>query len=469
MWSREPAAIKSWNADVSPAGQYYAKEMAISDIDPSWYPITPPQQEKNANTSQDSELSERIIHSSWGGKVFNNKYLESADFCNTLSYSSDQVAKLKFLYAFESYDGTPFPRYRFHTNANQSDGLITNSMGWRGSQFELLRTPGIIRIVLVGSSTTVSGHSFPYSYADHLETWLNLWAEASDESYRFEVLNSGRSGINSTDLAAVVKNEVLPLQPDIVIYYEGSNQFWPSDYVEWPNNTIPKKPILDFKSRSKLRQYSAIYGRLVNVTIETLEEPKKPNLNVDWPEELKTINADSLTSDELPLNLETILQDLDDIHSSSSNAGVELAISSFVWLSYDGMELDSIKHRPIYVYLNQSYWPYSYAHIKRYADFQNDIFEFFARDRSLKFLDVAGQFPQDPIFFTDAIHMYPQGIRLRGWIVFNEIVVKYRKQFDHFANRANSFATPARNVLEQSPVQQYSLAKITAHCAEINK
>ena len=41
----------------------------------------------------------------------------------------------------------------------------------------------------------------------------------------FEVLNAARESIVSTDNVAIVKNEVAPLRPDLVVYYEGGNQF----------------------------------------------------------------------------------------------------------------------------------------------------------------------------------------------------------------------------------------------------
>ena len=49
---------------------------------------------------------------------------------------------------------------------------------------------------------------------------------------RVEVLNSARESNVSTDLAAIVKTEVLPLHPDLVVYYAGGNQFRPEPIVE---------------------------------------------------------------------------------------------------------------------------------------------------------------------------------------------------------------------------------------------
>ena len=105
-------------------------------------------------------------------------------------------------------------------------------MGWRGPPIEVPRGPRTIRIVFVGSSTVDRRPLVPYSYPEFVGYWLNLWAQAKKLDVRFEVLNSARESNVSTDLAAIVRTEVLPLQPDLVVYYEGGNQFRPESIVE---------------------------------------------------------------------------------------------------------------------------------------------------------------------------------------------------------------------------------------------
>jgi hypothetical protein len=46
------------------------------------------------------------------------------------------------------------------------------------------------------------------------------------------VINAGREGINSRSLPAIVRQEILPVEPDLVYYdYDGANQFWPGNFV----------------------------------------------------------------------------------------------------------------------------------------------------------------------------------------------------------------------------------------------
>jgi hypothetical protein len=62
------------------------------------------------------------------------------------------------------------------------------------------RNPRTIRIVFVGASTTISKHTFPYSYPEFV--WLNLWAADHKLDIRFEAMNAGRESVQSIDLDA---------------------------------------------------------------------------------------------------------------------------------------------------------------------------------------------------------------------------------------------------------------------------
>jgi len=129
------------------------------------------------------------------------------------------------LYLYDPPDGEPRPPYRYMPDATQPTGLVTNQMGWRGAPIEVPRGAKTIRIVFVGSSTTVGAPHLPFSYPELVGYWLNRWAEAQKLDARFEMLNSARESTTSTDNVAVVKNEIVPLKPDLVVYYEGGNQF----------------------------------------------------------------------------------------------------------------------------------------------------------------------------------------------------------------------------------------------------
>jgi len=131
-----------------------------------------------------------------------------------------------FLY-FEPVEPGIYPSYRHLRRLSAPGWFTTNAFGWRGPDLSLDRPRNTIRIAFVGASTTVNEYLFPFSYPEFVGHWLNRWAAAPGWPYTFEVINAGRTGIDSHSIAAIVRQELVPVDPDLVVYYEGSNQFWP--------------------------------------------------------------------------------------------------------------------------------------------------------------------------------------------------------------------------------------------------
>src|SRR5262249_36670249 len=124
---------------------------------------------------------------------------------------------------FEPKSGDDRPRYRYRPNATipVELGLVTNQIGWRGKPI-VDPTPETVRIVFVGASTIAEGAVVEWSAPELLEEWLNAWAVKQGLQVRFQVLNAGREGASTADMVAIVRDEVVALQPDLVIFYEGA-------------------------------------------------------------------------------------------------------------------------------------------------------------------------------------------------------------------------------------------------------
>jgi hypothetical protein len=97
-------------------------------------------------------------------------------------------------------------------------------------------------------------------------------------------------------------------------------------------------------------------------------------------------------------------------------------MTSFAWLVYPGMVVDPARDADLLAYLNTTFWPFTYAHMRRFLDFQTRVFRKYALLHHLDFVDVAAAYPRDPRLFDDAIHMTHAGVRLQAWIVFNGLV-----------------------------------------------
>lgn len=355
------------------------------------------------------------------------------------------------LYLYDPPDERTNPPYRYLPNATLPNGLVTNQMGWRGAPIEDPRGPKTVRIVFVGSSTTMGMPHLPTSYPELVGFWLNRWAEAKRLPVHFEVLNTGRESIVSTDSAAVVRNEVVPLRPDLVIYYEGGNQFYPNSIVE----EVPKKPANlqppENASAGWLQTaslYSALMARvraaiaLAGSSQDGREWPKPP-YKVSWPEGLNEQDPD-LDHPELPVSLSVVQHDLDQIRADLAKVGSDFALSSFLWMVKDGMVLDPVRHKYILEQLNVGYFPFRYSLMERLAAFQNRYLAKYARVHDIPFLDVARYVPLDPDLFIDAVHTTFAGMRLQAWVVFNLLLPTVEKHLaDHSWPRPLDPSAPA--------------------------
>ena len=215
----QPLAERHLNAIPVPRG-----------LDTSWFRQSPPYVRRNQTdlSQHDSELYEaykaRDIFGPQSFYIWNRAFVEQ-HVCKKNDYLFKDYGNLaNKLKVFSPPDNTPYPRYRYPPNSLTPSGLRTNQYGFRGPNLLSKKDSRTIRIAFLGASTTVAQHQFPYSYPEHFGHWLNLWLEANNYPFRAEVVNAGREGVGSSDIAAIFRDEVLPLHPDYVIYYEGANQ-----------------------------------------------------------------------------------------------------------------------------------------------------------------------------------------------------------------------------------------------------
>lgn len=411
----------------------------------------PPLPNRRSPSAEDGELVRRVEASGVTDgtrradmfKVWNSVFV-GPDPC-AHPYLKDAPGRI---YVYDPPDGSPWPRFRFLPDTTTPIGLVTNAYGFRGGPVSLARQPKTIRIAFLGASTTVASHHFPYSYPEHVGYWLNRWAAAKKLDLRFEVLNAGRESIGSPDIAAIMKNEVAALAPDLVVYYEGANQFYleplvpdlPPRPARLPVAT-PPPPGLFARIVEDLSYSSTLANRLKGLlaqydspqapaspTAGNASQPgadgrewPKPDYTLVWPKGVDEANPD-LARKDLPVSLSEILADLGRIEATTEAVGGEMALASFKWLVDDGMVLDPVRHRFILEYLNFGYAPFRYRDLARLARFQNRVLEMYAKEHRIDFLDVARLMPSDPDLFIDAIHGTTEGVRLRAWIMLQLLI-----------------------------------------------
>ncbi len=356
---------------------------------------------------------------------------------------------------FDPPEPSRHPPYRYRPGRTTPQGLAINAFGFRGADIPLDKPANTVRIAFSGASTTIGAPTYPYSYPECVIHWLNLWAARTGRAVRFDGVNAGRTGISSTDSRMILRYEVLPLEPDLLVYYEGANQFvFAASLTDAGRDasrlTRGLPPATWGRWIAWPRQYSALAQRLDRavriVSARGGREPAKPAYELRWPAAVDMANPD-ITQPDLPLALPTVLGDLDAIRTLLLAEGADMALASFMWLAADGLRLDPVRHGFIYEWLNDRCWPYRYADIRRLADFQNLVFARWAAAHDVLFVDLAGHYPPDPTLFLDAIHFNEVGIRLQAWVVFQGILPRVRAHLD-----AGTWPRADRQPLTRHPV-----------------
>ena len=335
-----------------------------------------------------------------------------------------------FAFSFEPADGSPHPPYRYLPGVATPSGLVTNSFGFRGREITSDKPPRTLRIAFVGASTTVGPHGQPFSYPELIERWLNEWGSRAVPGIRIETINAGREGISARDIAAVVRDEVVPLEPDVIVYLEGSNQFTARALAVSTGGPIVVPSTL--RPRAVPGAATFDVARRVDVLFQRFgfgsgAEPVKQAHRLQWPSSVSEDHPDPDGAD-LPLNLTDIVRALDDIRTSAKAAGATLVLSSFIWMVKNGLVVDRADHGYYYDAINLNYWPLTYAELRRLADFQNRVFRAYAESRRIPFVDPAAVFPLDVSLFSDPVHTTADGDRLRAWVMLQLLVPIVREQ-----------------------------------------
>jgi lysophospholipase L1-like esterase len=97
-----------------------------------------------------------------------------------------------------------------------------NSLGFRGDEFTREKPANTVRVACLGASTT-----FCAEVSSNHHTWPYLLQERLRKAYpgvNIEVVNAALGGYVSEDNLKNLRHRVMPLDPDLVLYYEANNE-----------------------------------------------------------------------------------------------------------------------------------------------------------------------------------------------------------------------------------------------------
>jgi len=362
------------------------------------------------------------------GYLFNYNLL--ATFCAS-GYGRESLPYFQknpgFVYAFAAPDTTFVPEYRLVQGLlGDSSSDYYNNFGFRGPDITPRKSARLIRLAFLGSSVTAAG--WPFTYPEYVAHYLRLWARANKFDVDFDVINAARSGIWTSQIANIMRYEVAPLHPDIVVWYAGGDDMDAKTIV--PNVT----PQSTFSYHVKLRPFeqdSALLSRLYQLFRPLgASEPPKPAhaLNFD----LTRKDPDIRPGQRLPFYLQQQIADIRKAADATRSAGGEFVLTSYLGMVEDGLRVDPARHKLLLDYLNGPlFFPMTYREIREGLDFENTVYRKLARTDSYRFADIDRYFPKDPDLFGDMYHFASQeSFRLMGWIIAQELAPYLRKAIE---------------------------------------
>src|SRR5262245_5540395 len=265
-----------------------------------------------------------------------------------------------------------------------------NSLGFRGDEFTREKPRGTVRIACLGASTT-----FCAEVSHNHKTWPHRLQEKLTAAYpgvRFEVINAAVGGYTATENVKSLTHRVLPLDPDLAIYYEGNNEI----VKDTRQLAIERGLIAPADSRSVARAISR-YSLLFDLTYKNLAilygrknaatSAKIDTIPRELPRHFIGLLDDmrqQLAAKDVPLVLSTFIVKFrrsQPRETQIANADVEFYYMP--WMSIDGM-LDAMD-------------TYNAA-----------ILDYAARD-GLPVVDDREAVPADAEHFSDAMHFLDDG------------------------------------------------------------
>jgi hypothetical protein len=239
----------------------------------------------------------------------------------------------------------PRPGYR---STGRNTSISINSLGFRGDDITPAKPPRTVRIACVGASTTFSA-----DVSNDNATWPARLQETLQREYpdvTIQVINAGVPGFVITESAQNIRTRVLPLDPDLVIYYEANND------IALDTRTLAVSQGLVDVSKGRLveaNRWLTRHSLLVDLVeknamiLSVTDQPagKVTSLPKDLPSrfigELSGIE-DELRSRNIPLLLSTfVVKYRRDQPRETQLANANLAFFYMPWMTIDSM-LDAI-------------------------------------------------------------------------------------------------------------------------------
>lgn len=312
----------------------------------------------------------------------------------------------------------PTPRYLFKPNlamTRRGNGLApagsgeniywsSNSWGFRGVEFSVEKPRDVTRIVCLGASTTEGSQgdkeTYPYFLQQELRRFFAL--------PRIEVINAGHHGQGMEDLLEILRQRILPLKPDVVLFYEAANSIGFEEFL----GNMPCK--IGFPEGNCWLHLQPSWQRwLYERSAIFIMLSERLGWNSGKPPPMPH-PFDDLSSKRSADYYKKVLRQI--VRETLAHGSI-VVLSSFVTLAHEGLEVAYEDNPLLFNDLYKKWYPFTPGELQRiYQRFNLQAAEV-ARELKVPYADVAAKFPQDSLYFPfDLIHFSPEGNRLLATI-----------------------------------------------------
>lgn len=123
--------------------------------------------------------------------------------------------------------------------------IKVNQLGFRGNNILRQKSEGVYRIVAIGGSSTFGAMNPDHeTYPAILQRELNRRLG----SERFEVINAGIPGLAPSHLIHLIRPEILPLEPDLILIMSMFNHYFVVSNEGWRRPLIHLRKLLEQRS-----------------------------------------------------------------------------------------------------------------------------------------------------------------------------------------------------------------------------
>ncbi len=256
------------------------------------------------------------------------------------------------------------------------------------------KTAGVIRIAILGASTTEGSSGNENTYPTQLEKILK------QQGFNVEIINAAHGGYTIDDILAFYQQFVIPVDPDLVIFYEGSMNN--VNFNEWIKN-------YDFKfSQNYIKlypswfqtiyQHSALFVKLTNNLIFYK----------------KNLSQNHEFNQELPKqSLNHYQEKVQELLSIAKENKQTIILATFITVAHQDLDIPRYHKNPyIWESLKLQLFPFTTREIATIHEAYNQVLKNLATAESIPLINTAIVFPKQVQYFNDYVHLTPEGDRL---------------------------------------------------------